>query len=86
MPRARAQALFLSTLGIGCMALESAKPIWKKSILDCDPPEIEDPSEDERVSPPQLEVQVLEHECAVGAALVNTGTAQTREQFSNVAL
>ena len=62
------------------MALESAKSICDKSILDCDPPEIEDPSEDERggVSPPELEVQVLERERAVGAGLVKTGAAQSK--------
>ena len=45
----------------------------QRSILDCDPPEIEDPSEDERgVSPPKLEVQVLERERVPGAGLVKT--------------
>ena len=79
MPRARARALFLPTVGIGCVALESAKSICDKSILDCDPSEIEDPSEDERggVSPPELEVQVLERERVVGAGLLNTGAAQS---------
>jgi hypothetical protein len=65
-------------VGIECVALVSAKSICDKSILDCDPPEIEDPSEeDERggVSPPELEVQVLERERVVGAGLVKTGTA-----------
>ena len=73
----RAQALFLPTVGIGCMVLESVKSICDRSILDCDPPEIEDPSDDKRggVSPPELEVQVLEHERVVGAGLVKTGTA-----------
>ena len=64
--------------GIG-FAKESAKSICDKSILDCDPSEIEDPSEDERggVSPPELEVQVLERERVVGAGLLNTGAAQS---------
>ena len=80
MPRARARALFLPTVGIGCVALESAKSIWDRSILDCDPPEFEDPSEDDRggVSPPELEVQVLERERAVGAGLEKTGTEQSK--------
>ena len=80
MPRARARALFLPTVGIGCVALESAKSICERSILDCDPPEIEDPSEDESggVSPLEPEVQVLERERAVGAGLVKTCTAQSR--------
>ena len=58
------------------MALESARLIWDRLILDCDPPEFEDPSEDERggVLPPELEVQVLERERVVGAGLVKTGT------------
>ena len=70
------------------MALESAKSICDRSILDCDFPDIEDPSECESggVSPPELEVQVLERERAVGAGLVNTGTAQSKKQVSNVAL
>ena len=81
MPRARARALFLPTVGIGCVALECAKSICDRSILYCDSPDIEEPSEDERggVSPPELEVQVLERERAEGAGLVNTGTAQSRE-------
>ena len=88
MPRAQARALFLPTVGIGCVALESARSICDRSILDCEPPEIEDPSEDERggVSPPELEVQVLECERAVRAGLVNTGTAQSRQQINNVEL
>ena len=63
-------------MGIGCVALESARLIWDRLILDCDPPEFEDLSEDERGSMllPELEVQVLEHECVVGAGLVKTGT------------
>ena len=63
------------------MALESAKSICDRSILYCDSPDFEEPSEDERggVSPPELEVQVLERERAEGAGLVNTGTAQSRE-------
>ena len=42
----------------GCMAIESAKLIYDRLILDYDPPEFEDPSDDERggVSPPELEV------------------------------
>ena len=58
------------------MALEIARLIWDRLILDCDPPEFEDPSEDERggVLPPELEVQVLERERVVGAGLVKTGT------------
>ena len=61
------------------MALERAKLICERSILDCDPPEFEDPSDDESggVSPPELEVQVLERERVVGAGLVKTGTAQS---------
>ena len=80
MPRARARALFLPAVGIGCVALERAKLICDKSILDCDPPEFEDPSDEERggVSPPELEVHVLERERVVGAGLVKTGTAQSR--------
>lgn len=51
--------------------------ICERSMLDCDPPEIEDPSEAERggVSPPELDVQVLERERVTGPGLVNTGTA-----------
>ena len=39
------------------MAIESAKLIYDRLILDYDPPEFEDPSDDERggVSPPELE-------------------------------
>ena len=53
------------------------KLICDRSILDWDPPEIEDPSDDEGggVLPPELEVQVLECERVVGAGLVKTGTA-----------
>jgi hypothetical protein len=71
---------FLRAVDIGCVALDSAKLICERSILDCDPPEFEDPSDDERggVSPPELEVKVLERERAVGAGLVNTGTEQSR--------
>jgi hypothetical protein len=49
-------------------------------ILNCDPPEIENPSEDKRggVSPPELKVQVLKCERVVGAGQVKTGTAQSR--------
>ena len=36
------------------------------------------------MSPSELEVQVLERECVVGAGLVKTGTAQSRNQFSNI--
>ena len=36
------------------------------------------------MSLPELEVQVLEHEHVVGAGLVKTGTAQSRNQFSNI--
>jgi len=80
VPGARARTLFLATVDIGCVALDNAKLICERSILDCDPPEFEDPSDDERggVSPPELEVQVLERERAVGAGLVNTGTEQSR--------
>jgi hypothetical protein len=54
--------------------------ICERSILDCDPSEIEDPSDDKSggVLPPELEVQVLECERAVGAGLVDTGTEQSR--------
>ena len=57
--------------------IRSAKLSCDRSILDCDLPEFEDPSDEERgrVSPPELEVQVLEHERVVGAGLVKTGTA-----------
>ena len=79
VPRAREQRLFLPTVGIGCVALESAKSICDRSILDCDPPEIEDLSDDGRggVSPPELEVQVLERERVVGAGLEKTDTVQS---------
>jgi len=52
--------------------------ICERSILDCDPPEFEDGSDDESggVSPLELEVQVLERERVVGAGLVKMGTAQ----------
>lgn len=81
VPRARARARFLATVDIGCVVLESAILISERSILDCDPPEIEDPSDAERggVSPPELEVQVLERERVVGAGLVKTGTAQSKK-------
>ena len=79
VPGARARALFLAIVDMGCVTLESAKLICERSILDCDPPEIEDPSDAERggVSPPELEVQVLERERVLAAGLVKTGTAQS---------
>ena len=48
VPRARVQARFLATVDMGCVALASARLFCERSILDCDPPEIENPSEDER--------------------------------------
>ena len=65
-------------MDVGCVALRS---ICERSILDCDPSEIEDPSEDERggMSPLELEVQVLlERERVAGAGLVKTGAAQSK--------
>ena len=48
-----------------------------RSMLDWEPPEIEEPSDAERggVSPPELEVQVLDRERVVGAGLEKTGTS-----------
>ena len=42
----------------GCMAIESAKLIYDRPILDYDPPDFEDLSDNERggVLPPELEV------------------------------
>ena len=42
-------------------------------MLDCGPSEIEDPSDQERgVSPPEVEVQVLECKHVIGASLLKS--------------
>jgi hypothetical protein len=82
------RALFLPPVGIGCVVLESVKSICDRSILDCELPESDDLSEDERgMSPPELEVQALNCKHAVRAGLVNlnTGTEQSIQQISNAA-
>lgn len=51
---------------MGKVELARTRLMCDKSILDCEPSSIEEkPSEDERggVSPPELEVQVLDREC-----------------------
>lgn len=51
----------------------------ERSMLDCEPPDIDDPSDAESggVSLPELEVQVLERERPAGLGLVNTGAGRT---------
>lgn len=53
--------------------------ISARSMLDIELPETEDPSDAERggVSPPELEVQVLERDREAGGGRVKTGTGRT---------
>jgi hypothetical protein len=65
---------------IGCVAFDRIKLTWDKSILDCEPSDMEEmPSDDERggVSPPELDVHVLDLERVAGPGREKTGIART---------
>jgi len=78
-PRALARALARAVFDIGWVALERITFTWDKSILDCEPSDIEEPSEDDNggVSPPELDVQVLDREREAGPGREKTGIVCT---------
>jgi hypothetical protein len=64
-----ARTRLLAVIDIGCVAFKSMMFSCDRSMLDCEPSDIEDiPSDTDRggVSIPELEVQVLDLERAAG--------------------
>ncbi len=87
MPRARWRERALATPLLGCVTLVRIEFRLPRSMLDWEPPDIEEPSEHESggVSAPdepdELEVQVLDRERAAGAGLLKIERSRTAKSL-----